>query len=193
MARLGSTAHTRPTPALHSRLTPRRSPRRLHVRPFLSSPAASLRDALLHSLTQALGSAEVPQSGKARAGSASAHISHNSDVTYKLARPPLAHAPTRRAPLMEPLTLHPGLLTCTGRLAGHPYGPARVGVHLTETWHTGPGFLGCFRSGPGRAPSSPPPTPHFVCLSPLSSARSLLLFPCCSALCRLLHRVPPHA
>ena len=42
---------------------------------------------------------------------------------------------------MEPLTLHSGLLTCTGRLAGHPYGPARVGVHQTETWRTGPGFL----------------------------------------------------
>ena len=74
MARLGSTVHTRLTPALHSRLTPRRSPRRLHVRPFLSSPAASPRDALLHPLTQALGSAEVSQRGKARAGPTLAHV-----------------------------------------------------------------------------------------------------------------------
>ena len=68
-----------------------------------------------------------------------------------------------------------------------PSGPTRL--HCSGSW---PGPVSS-RSGSGRALPSPPSTPHFVCLSPLSSARSPLLFPCCSALCRLLHRVPPHA
>jgi hypothetical protein len=65
-----------------------------------------------------------------------------------------------------------------------PSGPTRL--HCSGPW---PGPVSS-RSGSGRALPSPPSTPHFVCLSPLSSARSPLLFPCCSALCRLSHHVP---